>query len=216
MEILVDRINRVKKEALGYGAKLVIATKYLDLDDTKKLAELGYLDLGANRVDTFLEKYEALKDYNINWHFFGIVQSRRVRDLANKITCLHSLDRLSLAMEFDKRLEQPLDCFIEINIRDEEGRNGVSLTKAKALVKSISQKCKNIRIIGLMCVAKMTIDEEELEREFSKVRKIKEEIEELGLENAPCHELSMGMSNDYQLALMNGATLIRVGRMFFR
>lgn len=215
MIILTDKIEKIKNEAERYGAKLVVAAKYLTLDETRSLIDGGVNEIGETRVDSFVEKYDALSDKDVKWHFFGVVQSRRVRDLAGKIDCLHSLDRLSLAMEFDKRLSKPLDCFIEVNISEEPNRNGIPLSKVKTLVKSLS-KCANIRIIGLMCVAKRTVDEDELTREFTKMRMMKEEIESMHLDYAPCHELSMGMSNDYKLALMNGSTLIRVGSKFFK
>ena len=208
-----EKVARVKAEAQKHNAKVVAATKYLDVEGTKKLVEAGINEIGENRSDMFLEKYEALKDYDIKWHFFGVVQSRKVRDLVNRIDCLHTLDRLSIAMEFDKRLEKPLDCFIQVNISDEPNKSGVTLSKVKPLVKSLA-KCQNIRIIGLMCIARLTNDEEELARSFKKMQDMKQEVEEMGLDYAPCHELSMGMSNDYKIALKYGATCIRIGRFF--
>ena len=144
-----EKVEKVKAEAAKYNAKVVAATKYLDIEGTRKLIEAGIDEVGENRADMFLEKYNALKDLNVKWHFFGVVQSRKVRDLVNRIDCLHTLDRLSIAMEFDKRLEKPLDCFIQVNISDEPNKSGVSLSKVKPLVKSLA-KCTKIRIIGLM------------------------------------------------------------------
>ena len=208
-----EKVEKVKAEAAKYGAKVVAATKYLDIEGTKKIIEAGINEIGENRADMFLEKYEALKDYDIKWHFFGVVQSRKVRDLANRIDCLHTLDRLSIAMEFDKRLEKPLDCFVQVNISDEPNKSGVTLSKVKPLIKSLA-KCSKIRVIGLMCIARLTNDEEELARSFKKMQEMKEEVEEMGLDYAPCHELSMGMSNDYRIALQYGSTLIRIGSKF--
>lgn len=208
-----EKVERIKAEAAKYNAKVVAATKYLDIEGTKKLIEAGINEIGENRSDMLLEKYEALKDYDIKWHFFGVVQSRKVRDLANKIDCLHTLDRLSIAMEFDKRLEKPLDCFVQVNISDEPNKSGVTLSKVKPLIKSLA-KCKNIRVIGLMCIARLTNDEEELSRSFQKMYDMKQEVEEMNLDYAPCHELSMGMSNDYKIALQHGSTLIRIGSAF--
>ena len=92
-------------------------------------------------------------------------------------------------------------------------KEGIPANRVKAFIKSLG-KCANIRIIGLMCVATMTYDTDLIEKQFSKMKKLKEEIEEMNLEYAPCHELSMGMSNDYKLALKYGATTIRIGRFF--
>ena len=208
------RIIEIEKETSKYeNVKVIAATKYMNTDQTKALVEAGINCLGENRTDLFLEKYEALKDYDIEWHFFGVLQSRKIKDIVNKIDCLHSLEKLSVAIELDKRLEKTLDCFVQINISEEPNKQGIPLNKLKPFIKSLS-KCNNIRVVGLMCIAKMTYDEEVLEDSFAKMKKAKEEIEAMNLEYAPCHCLSMGMSNDYKIALKYGATHIRLGRIF--
>ncbi len=209
-----EKIAEIKKETDKYkDVKIIAATKYMSIEDTRKLVEAGINELGENRTDMFLEKYEALKDLNIKWHFFGVVQSRKVKDVVGKISCLHSLDKLSTAMELDKRLEEPLDCFVQINISEEPNKEGIPYTRVKPFIKSLA-KCSKIRVIGLMCIAKLTYDEEVLNKSFAKMQKIKNEIEEMNLDYAPCHELSMGMSNDYKIALKYGATCVRLGRVF--
>lgn len=208
------KILEIEKETSKYdNVKIIAATKYMNVDQTKALVEAGIKCLGENRTDLFLEKYEALKDYDIEWHFFGVLQSRKIKDVVNKIDCLHSLEKLSVAIELDKRLEKPLDCFVQVNISEEPNKQGIPISKVKAFIKSLS-KCQNIRVVGLMCIAKMTYDTEVLEDSFAKMKKMKEEIEAMNLEYAPCHELSMGMSNDYKIALKYGATNIRLGRIF--
>ena len=208
------RIIEIENETSKYeNVKVIAATKYMNTDQTKQLVEAGVKCLGENRTDLFLEKYEALKDYDIEWHFFGVLQSRKIKDVANKIDCLHSLEKLSVAIELDKRLEKPLDCFVQINISEEPNKQGIPVSKVKPFIKSLA-KCQNIRVVGLMCIAKMTYDTEILEDSFAKMNKIKKEIEAMNLEYAPCHYLSMGMSNDYKIALKHGATHIRLGRIF--
>ena len=211
-----EQVEIVKKELEGTNVQLVAATKYMSVDQTLELYNCGIKRFGENRSDMFLEKYEALKDYDdIEWHFFGVVQSRRIRDLANRITCLHSLDRVSLAIELNKRLEQPLDCFIQINISEEPNKQGIPANRLKSFVKQLASLDK-IRIVGLMCIAKFTFDEEELRGYFSKMQKLKEQVEEMQLPYAPCHRLSMGMSNDYKIAIQYGATDVRIGRLFLK
>lgn len=213
-EEVVKKIDLLNEKLKDYpNVTVVAATKYLGIDDTKTIIEAGIKNIGENRTETFLEKYEALKDMGVKWHFFGVVQSRKVRDVVNKIDCLHSLDGLALAMELDNRLEKTLDCFIQVNITEEQNKQGVLPSKVKTFVKALA-KCKNIRIIGLMCIAKRTFDDEILEKEFSKMKKLKEEIEAMNLDYAPCHELSMGMSNDYEIALKYDATYLRLGHIF--
>ncbi len=211
---LTEKLKQIKEIMEPYPqAKIIAATKYMNVEQTKELVEAGINALGENRTDMFLEKYEALKNYNIEWHFFGVLQSRKVKDVANKITCLHSLEKLSIAMELDKKLTEPLNCFVQVNISEEPNKQGIPALKVKPFIKSLA-KCKNIRIIGLMCIAKLTYDTEIIEKSFAKMQKIKEEIEAMNLDYAPCHELSMGMSNDYKIALKYGATYIRLGRIF--
>lgn len=208
------KIELVEKETSKYpNVKVIAATKYLSIDQTRDLIEAGMIRLGENRTDVFLEKYEALKDYNVEWHFFGVLQSRKIKDVVNKIDCLHSLEKLSVALELDKKLEKPLDCFVQVNISEEPNKQGIPINKVKPFIKSLA-KCNNIRVVGLMCIAKMTYDDEILERSFARMKACKEEIEAMNLEYAPCHELSMGMSNDYKIALKYGATHVRLGRIF--
>lgn len=212
-----EQVKLVKDELKDYPSiNLIAATKYMDVKQTLELYKNGINEFGENRTDMFLEKYEALKNYpDIKWHFFGVVQSRKVKDIVNKISCLHSLDRISLAMELNKRLEKPLDCFIQINISEEPNKQGIPACKLKPFVKQI-QNLEKINIVGLMCIAKFTFDEEELIGYFSKMKKLKEEIESLNIPNVPCHRLSMGMSNDYKVALKFGATDLRLGRIFLK
>ncbi len=209
-----NKLAELNSEISKYeNVKIIAATKYMSIDQTREIVNAGINEIGENRTDMFLEKYEALKDLNIKWHFFGVLQSRKIKDVVGKIDCLHSLDKFSTAMELDKRLEKPLDCFVQINISEEPNKEGIPASRAKAFIKSLN-KCTNIRIIGLMCIAKLTFDDEVLEKSFAKMQKIKEEIEELNLDYAPCHYLSMGMSNDYKIALKYGATHLRIGRFF--
>lgn len=214
MMSIAEKVAEVKKTLVGHeNVKLVVASKYMTIEQTREVIAAGIHDLGENRTDLFLEKYEALKDCDVNWHFFGVVQSRKVKDIANRISCLHSLDRLSLAMELDRRLNQPLDCFVQVNISEESNKQGIPLSQTKKFIKSLAS-CSKIRVIGLMCIAKLTCEEEVLHDEFARMQKMQKEIEAMQLDYAPCHELSMGMSNDYLIALQHGATYIRLGRIF--
>ncbi|MDD3171319.1 MAG: YggS family pyridoxal phosphate-dependent enzyme [Bacilli bacterium] len=212
---LKEKVEEVRMTLKDHpNVKLIAATKYMTLEETKAIVEAGIKDLGENRTDMFLMKYNELKDNkDIKWHFFGVVQSRKIKDIANKIDCLHSLDRVSLAIELNKKLNEPLDCFIQVNISEEPNKQGIPANKVKSFVKQL-ESCPKIRVIGLMCIAKMTFDEEVIRKSFKKMKRLKEEIEELNLSYAPCHELSMGMSNDYKIALEYGTTMVRLGRLF--
>lgn len=210
-----EQVEKVRESLKDYpNVEIIAATKYMTIEQTKELVAAGITNLGENRTDMFLEKYEALKDNpDIKWHFFGILQTRKIREVANKIHCLHSLDKLSLAIELDKRLNSPLDCFVQVNISEEPNKSGVPVNKVKTFIKQL-EKYPKIRVIGLMCIAKLTFDEDILKKSFAKMQKLKEEIESMNLPYAPCHELSMGMSNDYRIAVQYGATKVRLGRIF--
>lgn len=212
---VVEQVKKVMESINGYeNVTLVAATKYMDLDQTKELIEAGITHIGENRTDMFLEKYEALQDNpNLKWHFFGTLQTRKIREVANKIDYLHSLDRTSLAVELNKRLDKPLNCFVQVNITGEDNKGGVPIDKTIPFIKSLSAYPK-IKVIGLMCIAQLTFDNSIIESSFETMQQLQKEVQALNLDYAPCNELSMGMSNDYQLALKHGATFIRLGRIF--
>lgn len=211
-----EQVEKVKQSLADYpNVNIIAATKYLSVEQTMELVDAGVTELGENRVDLFLEKYEALKDRDIKWHFFGCLQTRKVREIADKIDCLHSLDNTTLAVELNKRLTHPLDCFIQVNISEEASKQGVPASKVKSFVKSL-EKYPNIHVVGLMCIGTMTYDNEILEKEFSKMHELQQEIEEMYYDHAPCERLSMGMSNDYLIAVTHGATDVRLGRIFLK
>ena len=191
---------------------LVGATKYGDVADLTELYNNGVTNFGENRVDAFLNKYEVLKDLDITWHFIGHLQRNKAHLVANKINYLHSLDSLDLAKSLNKFLDKPLNCYIEVSINLEENKNGVPYYE----VKNFISKClefKNINVVGLMMMAIANSDEESLHQQFRKLKELQKELEkELNI-NIPY--LSMGMSDDYKVAISEGATHIRLGRVLF-
>lgn len=209
-----EQLKKVKENIKDYpNVKIVAATKYITVEQTKEVLEAGIKDLGENRTDSFLEKYEEYKDYDdITWHFFGVLQTRKVRSVIDKIDYLHSLDNLSLANEINKRRTSPLKCFVQVNVSADPNKSGIDETKVIPFIKSLS-KYENIEVVGLMTIARFTFDEELLEGYFETMQALKEEVQALNLPYAPCTELSMGMSNDYRYAVKYGATMIRLGRV---
>jgi pyridoxal phosphate enzyme (YggS family) len=211
-----EQVALVKESMTKYpNVKMVAAAKYVGVEQTKELIEAGITELGENRADSLLEKYEALKEFPISWHFFGTLQTRKVRDVVNKIDYLHSLDSLSLATEINKRSTKPLKCFVQVNVSEELNKSGLDLNKVKTFIKSLD-KYPNIVVVGLMTIAKLTYDKELLAGYFKQMKKLQNEIIDLNLSYAPCTELSMGMSNDYLIALENGSTLVRLGRILLK
>lgn len=212
-----EQLKKVKESIADYpDVRIVVATKYITTEQTKEVIDAGLKDLGENRTDSFLEKYEAYKDNEeLVWHFFGVLQTRKVRSVIDKIDYLHSLDNLSLANEINKRRKTPLKCFVQVNISAEPNKSGVDETKVIPFIKSLS-KYENIEVVGLMAIAKLTFDEDLLNGYYETMKELQEEVKSLNLPYAPCNELSMGMSNDYVVAVKNGATMIRLGRILLR
>ena len=191
---------------------LVAATKYGDATDLKCLYEAGVTNFGENRVDAFLSKYESLKDFDISWHFIGHLQRNKASLVIDKIDYLHSLDSLELAKLINKSRTTPLNCFIEVSINLEENKNGVPYYEVKDFIKECL-KYPNIHIVGLMMMAVASSSIESLHQQFGKLKELKEEIsKELDI-SIPY--LSMGMTDDYLIAIEEGATHIRLGRILF-
>ena len=212
-----EQLKKVRESIADYpDVRIVVATKYITTEQTKEVIDAGLKDLGENRTDSFLEKYEAYKDNEeLVWHFFGVLQTRKVRSVIDKIDYLHSLDNLSLANEINKRRKTPLKCFVQVNISAEPNKSGVDETKVIPFIKSLS-KYENIEVVGLMAIAKLTFDEDLLNSYYETMKELQEEVQDLNLPYAPCNELSMGMSNDYVVAVKNGATMVRLGRILLR
>ena len=198
--------------AIPNNVTLVAATKYGDADDLKCLYDSGITNFGENRVDAFLSKYEALKDLDISWHFIGHLQRNKAKQVIDKIDYLHSLDSLELAELINKTRKAPLNCFVEVSINLEENKNGVPYYKVKDFIKECL-KYPNINIVGLMMMAVASSSVESLHQQFRKLKQLQKEIsDEL---NITIPYLSMGMSDDYLIAMKEGATHIRLGRVLF-
>ena len=191
---------------------LVAATKYVGPEDMEVLLENGINNFGENRTESFLAKYSVLQSKGAIWHFIGHLQRNKAAEVINKIDYLHSLDSLKLAELIDKKREKPLKCFVEVSINLEETKNGVPYYEAKNFIKELL-KFKNIELVGLMMMAVKESDENSLDQQFAKLRILRDEIEnEL---NIKLPYLSMGMSDDYKIAIKEGATHIRLGRILY-
>lgn len=188
---------------------IIGVTKYVTIERTEEAIKAGIVNLGENRLEGFQEKYSHFKD-RAKWHFIGTFQSRKVKDVIDKIDYIHSLDRKSLAKEIDKRSLHPVDCFIQVNVSGEESKHGIALRDVESFIVDL-QNYPNIRIVGLMTMAPHTDDNEVLRQTFRSLREKRDHIMNKGLSQAPCTYLSMGMSNDYAIAIEEGATHIRIG-----
>ena len=195
------------------NVNIVAATKYVKANEMLELLECGINNFGENRVDSFLEKYDELKNENIIWHFIGHLQRNKAKKVINKIDYLHSLDSLELAKIIDKERSTPLNCFVEISINLEEAKDGVPYFEASEFISKLLE-FKNINIVGLMMMAVKAANSDELNQQFKSLLDLKNKLEEEFNINIPY--LSMGMSDDYKEAIAQGATHIRLGRILWK
>ncbi|KHF38104.1 YggS family pyridoxal phosphate-dependent enzyme [Halalkalibacter okhensis] len=191
--------------------QIVAVTKYVSVETTAQALDAGLVHIGENRTEGAVQKWDELGERGI-WHFIGSLQTRKVKQIVGKYEYLHSLDRLSLAKEVDKRLEdgQVMKCFVQVNVSGEESKSGLSPKEVIPFIQDLGQ-FKHIEVVGLMTMAPFYDDPELTRPIFRNLREIRDEVQLLNLDYAPCKELSMGMSNDFTVAIEEGATFIRIG-----
>lgn len=194
---------------------VIAVTKYVDVATTEALVKTGIQHIGENRVDKFLEKYQALNGYDLTWHLIGSLQRRKVKDVINLVDYFHALDSVKLAQEIQKRAERSIKCFLQVNISGEESKHGFAPDELDDVLAEIAQLDK-IEIVGLMTMAPFEASQEELQDIFSKTHQLQKQLEKKQLKNMPFSELSMGMSRDFEVAIANGATYVRIGTSFFK
>ncbi|OZI13303.1 YggS family pyridoxal phosphate-dependent enzyme [Bacillaceae bacterium SAS-127] len=189
--------------------KLIAVTKYVSTERAQEALEAGIVHLGENRDEGLLKKWEVLKNEPV-WHFIGSLQTRKVKNIIDRVSYIHSLDRLSLAEEINKRATQSINCLIQVNVSGEESKHGLQQEEVIPFVQQLAQ-LEKVNVCGLMTMAPLTEDEDLLRSCFKQLKQLQEQVQKLGLTYAPCQELSMGMSNDYTIAVEEGATMIRIG-----
>ena len=215
-DLVRQQVETARNKANRQDQVNVIAiTKYVDVATTEALVKTGIQHIGENRVDKFLEKYQALKEYDLTWHLIGSLQRRKVKDVINFVDYFHALDSVKLAQEIQKRAEHPIKCFLQVNISGEESKHGFAPDELDDVLAEIAQLDK-IEIVGLMTMAPFEASQEELQDIFSKTHQLQKQLEKKQLKNMPFSELSMGMSRDFEVAIANGATYVRIGTSFFK
>lgn len=215
-DLVRQQVETARNKANRQDQVNVIAvTKYVDIATTEALVKTGIQHIGENRVDKFLEKYQALNGYDITWHLIGSLQRRKVKDVINLVDYFHALDSVKLAQEIQKRAERSIKCFLQVNISGEESKHGFAPDELDDVLAEIAQLDK-IEIVGLMTMAPFEASQEELQDIFSKTHQLQKQLEKKQLKNMPFSELSMGMSRDFEVAIANGATYVRIGTSFFK
>jgi PLP dependent protein len=198
------KVNRSPNEI-----KLIAVTKYVSGERAEEAIDAGICDLGENRDEGLLEKWEVLKDKPV-WHFIGSLQTRKVKNIIDKVDYIHSLDRMALAEEINKRSLKKMKCLIQVNVSGEESKHGLSPDEVINFTLQLLP-LENITIVGLMTMAPLTDDADVLRGCFRRLKELQKQIQACNLKFAPCTELSMGMSNDFSIAIEEGATMVRIG-----
>ncbi len=206
-DLIAAAETRVNRE--GNNVQIIAVTKEVSVERTQEAIEAGLTHLGENRPEGLNRKLSAIQAH-VNWHYIGSLQTRKVKQVINSIDYLHSLDRLSLAEEIEKRAVKPVKCFIQVNVSGEESKHGLSMEEVLPFVESLKSFTK-VEVVGLMTMAPNTEDEALIRTVFKQLKQCQQQIAEQGFAHAPCTELSMGMSNDFEIAVEEGATFVRVG-----
>lgn len=212
MKVNEVTVNEILEEV--NDAKLIAATKYVGVEELNVLEKLGVKYFGENRVQAFLDKYEKYKG-NCEFHIIGTLQPNKVKYIIDKVSLIHSVDSYSLLKEIEKQAGKRdliMDILIQVNIAKEESKHGFKVEEIDKLFDSLKEY-SHIRVRGLMMMAP-NIDPEETRKYFKQTQDLINQLK-IKYPDYPLEELSMGMSNDYHIALEYGATMIRIGSALF-
>jgi pyridoxal phosphate enzyme (YggS family) len=199
------------------NVRLIAVTKTFDAARVGEAVESGISDIGENFVQELLEKREEINNPVIQWHFVGHLQSNKVRFIADFVHLIHSVDRRSVAEEIDKRgakIGRVIEALVEVNTTGEQTKFGVKPEETVGFIKSIAH-LRNLRIKGLMTIGPFLPSPEDSRPAFRTLRALSDEVRTEEIENVEMTDLSMGMTHDFEVAIEEGATMIRLGTAIF-
>lgn len=212
MKYACEKANRKPEEV-----RLLLATKTVDAARINFALQQKETLIGENKVQELKQKCNAVKYENPEVHFIGHLQTNKIKEVLKWASCIESVDRLALAEKLHQRLlfeEKEIDVYIQVNTSLEESKFGVHPNEAVALVSAVAQ-FKNIHIKGLMTIGLLSSESTEIRKCFKLLKQLQETIKALHIPNVAMEELSMGMSGDLEIAIEEGATIVRVGTAIF-
>lgn len=216
-DVLTSIKDICKKQGKDYkDVTLVAVSKTVEVPRIKEVVEAGIENLGENKVQEILEKYDDLKDVS-NIHMIGHLQRNKVKYIIDKTVLIHSVDSINLLKEINKRAAQAeliVNVLIQVNVAEEDSKYGIQIEEVNDFLES-SAKFKNVFIKGLMTIAPFTDNTEEIRQVFRALKKKFDEISGLSYSNVEMKYLSMGMTSDYDIALEEGANMLRIGTKIF-
>ena len=209
-----ENLELVYKDIKEYSksdVKLLAVTKLHDVSEINEAISYGVTDIAENKVQEILNKYDRVSP--VKWHLIGHLQTNKVKYIIDKVSMIHSVDSLKLASEIDKRasnINTTMDILLQVNIAREESKYGIYIEDLPNILKEVS-KLKNVNLMGLMMIAPYSDNPEDVRKYFKGMKDLYDKYkEEFGFKY-----LSMGMSNDYKVALEEGSNVIRVGTKIF-
>lgn len=219
IEQIRDRIAK-RCEAVGRRSSeitLLAVSKTFSAEKVAEAVQHGVFDVGENYVQELLQKRSSLNDERIRWHFIGHLQSNKVRNIIDWISLIHAVDSIRLANEINSRAGKSrriVDVLLEVNTTGEQSKFGLPPERTAEFVKELKD-LSNIRISGLMTIGPFLPDPEGSRPMFRKLRELKDEFEKLHQPNVLMKHLSMGMTGDFEIAIEEGATILRIGTAIF-
>ncbi len=196
---------------------LLAVTKTVEADKILEAIESGITDAGENKPQELVRKYEIIGD-KVRWHLIGSLQTNKVKYIIDKVYMIHSLDRISLCEEIQKRaskIDRKINCLVQVNISKEDSKHGLDKEETIDFIKEVSSNYPNIKIKGLMTMAPFTDDESQVREVFKSLKELSKNIDDLDIDNVSMKYLSMGMSNDYKIAIQEGSSIVRIGTSIF-
>lgn len=220
MTIIQLNLKALQNELEGSdGVQIVAVSKYYTAEHIAQAYELGQRAFGESYVHEMCKKHDMLPQ-DIEWHFIGHLQTNKVKYIAPFVKLIHSVDSMHLLKEIDRqacKLERTIDCLMEVHIAKESTKFGFTPQElVQALEERKWQDMKGVRIVGLMCMASFTDNEQQIRDEFHAVKQLMDTVKHSIFNDSPhfC-QLSMGMSHDYKIAIEEGSTLVRIGTKIF-
>ena len=214
-------MEKVEKAAQKSGRRVeditvIAVSKTVEVERIRVALEEGFVDLGENKVQELMEKYDALGE-NCQWHLIGHLQTNKVKYIIDKVRMIHSVDSIELAEEIQKRalkVNRTIDILIQVNVSGEESKFGISPGEVEAFIRKLST-FDHIKVKGLMTIAPYAENQEDIRGVFKQLKKIFIDINAENIDNINMEFLSMGMSNDFEVAIEEGANIVRIGTLIF-
>ena len=219
LKTVEERIAKAAKKAGRdpKDVKLIAVSKTKPVSDINEAIKCGVTDIGENKVQEVMDKYDSAEP--VNWHFIGHLQRNKVKYIIDKVAMIHSVDSLRLAKEINSKASSKdivMDVLIQINPAGEESKFGITLEETRPLIEDILKECQSVNIKGLMCVVPAVDNPDDVSIYFKKAKELFDSLKsELTHDRLDMEHLSMGMTHDFETAIREGSTMVRVGTAIF-